>query len=159
MSRQHIMIQAAATALIAVGLGLSAPSPAQAGAGRAEVGSAATEVGSATRVGDGSLVADIEGVTVAGPYLIVSWQGSSAFAVYRTSDHTLVRTVRVGPGQDTDGCQDTDGVDAVVTPLGTAFPHGLFVCQDGVNTPPDAATPRQPQNFKFVQLQKVIGSL
>ena len=34
--------------------------------------------------------------------------------------------------------------------MGPAFPHGVFVAQDGVND-------RGAQNFKFVPLQAILG--
>jgi hypothetical protein len=52
-----------------------------------------------------------------------------------------------------DGCSRTDGIDALATDLGPAFPNGLFVCQDNDNTAPNAGN----QNFKFVPLERVVG--
>lgn len=105
----------------------------------------------------GHLVADVEGLTVvdvpgADGFLLASSQGDFTFNVYRRSPpHEFVRKVSVVAGPGVDGCDRTDGIDAVVANLGPGFPRGLFVCQDNVNTDPDAN-----QNFKYVPVEQVV---
>jgi 3-phytase len=107
--------------------------------------------------GRGHLVADVEGLAVldiAGGdgFLLASSQGDYTFNVYRRSPpHEFVRKVSVTGGSGADGCDRTDGIDAVGVNLGPDFPRGLFVCQDNVNTDPDAN-----QNFKYVPLEQVV---
>ena len=99
----------------------------------------------------GHLVADVEGITAAHGYLIVSSQGSNDFAVYNRTSGTFLGyfTVATKSGDD---CNDTDGIDATAAYLGSKFPHGLFVCQDGDNYGGN-------QNFKFVPINKITAKL
>jgi 3-phytase len=60
----------------------------------------------------------------------------------------------VGHGGDTDGTTDTDGIDATTASLGSSFPSGLFVAQDGTNTTPSGTTANQ--NYKLVPLQHIL---
>ena len=53
-----------------------------------------------------------------------------------------------------DGTTDTDGIDVTSTSLGSAFPHGLFIAQDGKNT-----SPTPPQNFKLVPWEAIAKAL
>ena len=113
-------------------------------------------------VDGGRLVPDVEGMTLTygpgGGLLLVSSQGDSSFAAYRRGGaNAFVGRFRVeggggGPDEGVDGCEDTDGIDAVAAPLGPSFPAGLFVCQDGRNGD-------ERQNFKLVDLGAVVGLL
>jgi 3-phytase len=104
----------------------------------------------------GHLMADVEGMTIVygengTGYLIVSSQGNHSFVVYRREgNHEHVKTFRIAPGDDVDGTEETDGIDAVAANLGPAFPHGVFVAQDGFND-------KGNQNFKLVPLERVLG--
>ncbi|MGH2721332.1 MAG: phytase [Actinomycetota bacterium] len=109
-------------------------------------------------VDGGRLVPDVEGLTLTyGPggegLLLVSSQGDNSFAAYRRGGaNAYVGRFRVDGDGGVDGCEDTDGVDAVATPLAPSFPSGLFVCQDGRNGD-------ERQNFKLVDLGAVVGLL
>jgi 3-phytase len=113
-------------------------------------------------VEQGRLIPDVEGMTLTygpdgGGLLLVSSQGDDSFTAYRRSGpNAFVGRFRVGSGgahaSGVDGCEDTDGIDAVATPLGPAFPAGLFVCQDGDNGD-------DRQNFKLVDLGAVTRLL
>ena len=106
----------------------------------------------------GHLEPQVEGLTIvygagATGFLIASSQGDHTYTVYRReSPHEFLRKVSVVTGPNADGCQRTDGIDAVATSLGPAFPRGLFVCQDNTNTEPS----RGNQNFKYVPLEHVV---
>jgi len=125
--------------------------------------------GGSTRVAvdtvkNGHLTDDAEGVTIlygAGTgndagYLIVSSQGSNDYNVYRRDgDNAFIgkfAIVAATPGID--GTSDTDGIDVTSAPLGSAFPHGVFVAQDGENTAPAA-----DQNFKLVPWERIAKAL
>ena len=82
---------------------------------------------------------DLEGVSIyygedGNGYLIQSSQGNNSYAVF---DHKAPYAYRgsyrvlgdVNSGID--GSSETDGLDVISTPLGEAFPHGLFIAQDG----------------------------
>ncbi|MGH8992917.1 MAG: phytase [Acidimicrobiia bacterium] len=86
-------------------------------------------------------------------FLIASSQGDFTFNVYRRqAPYEFLRKVQVADGPQADGCERTDGIDAVAVDLGPAFPHGLFVCQDNSNTDPAAGN----QNFEYVPLEQVV---
>ncbi|WP_374778061.1 phytase [Streptomyces sp. NBC_01310] len=114
--------------------------------------------------------ADVEGLTIwrdprhpgRGGYLLASSQGDDTFAVFeRGNGNAYVRGFRVatgtGPGAP-DGSEESDGAAVTSAPLGTKFPNGLLVVQDGANTPgttgPDGEA-RTDTNFKFVDLGRL----
>jgi myo-inositol-hexaphosphate 3-phosphohydrolase len=107
----------------------------------------------------GHIAPQVEGLTIVyGPgtsgFLIASSQGDHTYTVYRRAPpHEFLRKVSVAAGPKADGCQRTDGIDAVAAALGPSFPHGLFVCQDNTNTEPAEGN----QNFKYVPLEQVVG--
>jgi 3-phytase len=110
--------------------------------------------------GGGRLAADVEGVTVAGTFLIVSAQrganpGASSFHVYNRTSNAHVKEFRVVDGAGADDCDQTDGVTAYAGNLGPLFPSGLFVCQDGMNDAPGSSG---RQNFKFVPFQRIVSA-
>ena len=102
----------------------------------------------------GHLVADVEGVALAPGagatgYLLASSQGNSSFSIYRRgrrNDH--VASFHVGAGRSVDAVEDTDGIDVTTAPLGSTFPRGVFVAQDGDNRGGN-------QNFKLVPWQAI----
>jgi 3-phytase len=113
----------------------------------------------------GQLANDIEGVTLVDSpngegYVIVSAQNAanpnaSYFSVYRRgAGNAFVTNFRVGDGVTSDDCDRTDGITAVATDLGPAFPNGIFVCQDNNNDAPGSIG---NQNLKFVRLEKVLA--
>jgi 3-phytase len=106
----------------------------------------------------GHIAPQVEGLTIVyGPggtgFLIASSQGDYTFNVYqREAPHSFLRKVQVAGGPAADGCERTDGIDAVAGDFGPAFPRGLFVCQDNANTKPADGN----QNFKYVPLGQVV---
>jgi 3-phytase len=117
-----------------------------------ETGSDHTQV---AKVGDGHLFADVEGLAIAygkdgAGYLIASSQGNHSYVVYRREgNNEFVKKFRVSAGDGVDGCEETDGIDVTTANLGPAFPHGVFVVQDGFND-------KGNQNFKLVPLQTIV---
>jgi 3-phytase len=110
----------------------------------------------------GRLTADVEGIgLVRGAdgqgYLVVSNQGADNYAVYsREGDNEFLGffDVVANDALGIDGVSETDGLDVTGAALGSAFPHGLLVVQDGRNI-----TPAERQNFKFVPWQDVMRAL
>jgi len=104
----------------------------------------------------GSLVADVEGLTIAygsdgKGYLIASSQGNSTFAIYRREgDNTYVKSFRIVAGKGMDNVTDTDGIHVTTANLGPLFPKGVFIAQDG-------ADDKGKQNFKLVPWQLIAG--
>lgn len=102
----------------------------------------------------GHLAADVEGLTVVDDYLLASSQGDNSFVAYERRSGVFVRKLSVVPGDTADGCEETDGIEAMQVSLNDRYPHGLFVCQDGRNGPPGSSG---NQNFKFVRLENVLA--
>ncbi len=105
----------------------------------------------------GHFKADIEGLAILDTgngrgYLLGSSQGNSTFVVYdRGNGNRYLGTFRIVDGR-LDGVSSTDGIDVTSTALGTSFPKGLFVAQDGSNSNPKAR-----QNFKFVRWDAIAS--
>ncbi|MEY7976553.1 phytase [Streptomyces pilosus] len=110
--------------------------------------------------------ADVEGLTLltesdGDGYLIASSQGDNTFAAY---DRELEDAneyeggFRIMAASDTlDGSEECDGAAVLNAPLGSKYPNGLLVVQDGHDTPGDGD--RAATNFKFVDLGKVTDAL
>jgi 3-phytase len=112
-------------------------------------GSDRTQVGA---VGDGHLVMDLEGVSLAkGPgtagYLVLSLQGDSRFVTYDRETNAFLKEFTVGTSGGIDAVSQTDGLDICTSDLGPGFPRGALVVHDGSNT--GGAT----SNLKYIPLQ------
>lgn len=118
-------------------------------------------------VGDGRMRADVEGVTLVPGrtsdqgYVIVSTQGVSAYNVYRRrAPHEFVMTFTIVASGDgaVDAVSNTDGITAVGTALGAAFPGGLFVAHDDANELPGGNGTSAQASFKLVGLERILGA-
>jgi myo-inositol-hexaphosphate 3-phosphohydrolase len=79
---------------------------------------------------------------------------ADSFMVYdRAPGNAYIRSFHVIAGA-ADNCERTDGIDAANGAFGSAFPTGLFVCQDQTNE--NAGAPNGTQNYKLVALQQII---
>ncbi|MGW6413797.1 phytase [Streptomyces sp. NPDC055055] len=111
------------------------------------------------------LTADVEGLTLVTEadgdgYLLASSQGDDTFAAYdreRGDDNEYEGGFRVAPGTTLDGSEECDGAAALNAPLGSRYPRGLLVVQDGHDSPADGDRPST--DFKFVDLGKVLDAL
>jgi 3-phytase/alkaline phosphatase D len=112
------------------------------------------------------LTADVEGLTIyygkdGTGYLLVSSQGDNTFAVYsRDGSNEFLGRFAVGNNGGIDSVQESDGADVINLPLGPNFPFGLFVTQDGNNTPAvlvedDGEVENISTNFKFVPWENI----
>ncbi|EER44340.1 3-phytase [Histoplasma capsulatum H143] len=119
------------------------------------------------RAGDGTLFADVEGLTLvpgktaSQGFLIVSCQGVSAFSVFRRAaphEHVLTFTIGVSSDGRIDAVSNTDGVAAVGTRLSADFPHGLIVVHDDANQLPSRDETSPLTSFKLVSLKDVLGN-
>ena len=105
----------------------------------------------------GHLTADVEGLTIyyepgGVGYLIASSQGVDEYTLYeRSGANAYVGTFAIVDGNGIDGTSATDGIDVTNVALGSAFPAGMFVVQDGVN-------PGANQNYKFVKWDDIAQS-
>jgi 3-phytase len=110
----------------------------------------------------GNLTADVEGVAIyygkdGAGYVVVSNQGDNNYAVYRRDGKNEFLghfSVVADPARGIDGASETDGLDVISTALGPAFPHGLFIAQDGRNI-----APMERQNFKLVPWERVADAM
>ena len=102
------------------------------------------------------LVADVEGLALfpigmRGGWLVASSQGDNAFAVYSLPGMEPAGRFRVTAG--TFGAvEETDGIAVARGSFGKEYPGGLFIAQDGVNSP-------SAQNFKLVSWRDILQSL
>lgn len=114
------------------------------------------------KVDGGHLTADAEGVSLYyGPdgtgFIVLSNQGEDNYAVYRregANEFVGKFHVIANEASGIDGASETDGLDVVSAPLGTGFPMGLLVVQDGRNL-----MPAERQNFKYVSFKDVLEAL
>ena len=114
------------------------------------------------KVGPGGLTDDAEGIGLwAGPggtgYLVLSNQGADNYAVFRregANEFVGFFSIVANDALGSDGASETDGLDVSSAPLGSRFPHGLLVVQDGRNI-----TPGESQNFKYVPWDAVERAL
>ncbi|MFE1251431.1 phytase [Streptomyces sp. NPDC058735] len=116
------------------------------------------------------LAADVEGLTLfqeadGDGYLLASSQGDSTFALYDREvgeDNEYEGGFRVGAASAAlDGSEECDGAAVLNAPLGSRFPNGLLVVQDGSETPevPDGeGGTRTATGFKFVDLGDVVDA-
>ncbi|MFD4909636.1 phytase [Kitasatospora purpeofusca] len=112
------------------------------------------------------LTADVEGLTLVTEldgdgYLLASSQGDNTFVAYdreRDDDNEFEGAFRVTAASTTlDGSEVCDGAAALNAPLGSKYPKGLLVVQDGKETPGDGE--REATGFKFVDLGRVLDAI
>jgi myo-inositol-hexaphosphate 3-phosphohydrolase/phosphodiesterase/alkaline phosphatase D-like protein len=112
---------------------------------------------------------DLEGLTIyygdeGTGYLIASSQGNNSFAVFtREGDNEYLGSFTVGDTGAIDQVNESDGLDVTNVALGSAFPNGLLVVQDGANDPQnpvedDEELENNSTNFKFVDWADVANA-
>lgn len=116
--------------------------------------------------GGTKISADVEGLTLltepdGDGYVLASSQGDNTFAAY---DRELEDAneyeggFRVAAANAAlDGSEECDGAAVLNAPLGSKYPNGLLVVQDGHDAPGDGD--RDATNFKFVDLGQVMNAL
>ncbi|MFF5337771.1 phytase [Streptomyces sp. NPDC013181] len=114
--------------------------------------------------GGTKISADVEGLTLltesdGDGYILASSQGDNTFAAYDREledDNEYEGGFRVAAASDSlDGSEECDGAAVLNAPLGSKYPNGLLVVQDGH----DGDGERDATNFKFVDLGKVMDAL
>lgn len=104
---------------------------------------------------------DIEGLTIyrvseTEGYLLASSQGSFSYAIFDLSDNNNYINSFVIKDGTVDAVEETDGIDVTSIPLGSEFPKGIFVAQDGFNKDNGVDV---NQNFKIVSCEKILDLL
>ncbi|MEU7281613.1 phytase [Streptomyces sp. NPDC045431] len=116
--------------------------------------------------GGSRLSADVEGLTLlteadGDGYLLASSQGDDTFALYdrEVADaNEYEGGFRVTAASSVlDGSEECDGAAVLNAPLGTRYPRGLLVVQDGHDTPGDGD--RAATGFTFVDLGDVLDAV
>ncbi|MEU0270278.1 phytase, partial [Streptomyces sp. NPDC006307] len=122
--------------------------------------------GSDPGFGGSRLSADVEGLTLltepdGDGYLLASSQGDDTFALYdrEVADaNEYEGGFRVTAASAAlDGSEECDGAAVLNAPLGTRYPRGLLVVQDGHDTPADGD--RAATGFTFVDLGDVLDAV
>ncbi|MFJ9924338.1 phytase [Streptomyces rubiginosohelvolus] len=116
--------------------------------------------------GGRKISADVEGLTLLAEsdgdgYILASSQGDNTFAAYDreledANEYEGGFRVTVANGT-LDGSEECDGAAVLNAPLGSKYPNGLLVVQDGHDSP--GGGDRGATNFKFVDLAKVMDAL
>jgi 3-phytase len=111
---------------------------------------------------------DLEGLTIyyksdGTGYLFASSQGSrktsasDSYTIYqREGNNQYLGIFQIEDGNSIDGTSSTDGIDVTNLPLGSAFPYGAFVAQDGTNL---NSNTRANQNYKIVRFDTIASKL
>lgn len=119
----------------------------------------------------GFLVPDLVGLAIryaddGSRQLFVSSQGDATYSVLDLDTGALIGRLAIGDGGTIDGAEESDGVAIYSGPLGSAFPNGLLVMQDGSNEPQtvfpdpdDGEVQNFDQNFKLVPLERALDAL
>jgi 3-phytase len=120
-------------------------------------------------LGGNYLTDDVEGLTIyygknGTGYLLASSQGDNTFVTYtREGNNEYVGNFAVGNSGSIDSVQESDGADVINVPLGSNFPSGLFVTQDGSNEPAKIVSDEGEEenissNFKLVPWENIANS-
>lgn len=111
-------------------------------------------------VGNGQLVADIEGMDIyekgTTRWLVVSSQGDYSYAVYDLNNNdAYLGSFRVVDNLElgVDGSEETDGLTLSSAYLGEKYSQGMLVVQDGFNR-----LPNDNQNFKMIPWESILGA-
>jgi len=103
---------------------------------------------------------DIEGLAIhqgsKGNYLLASSQGNNRYAIFDLEDNAKYVKAFAVVDSIVDGCEETDGIDAISLKVGAKYPEGFMLIQDGFNYDKGEA---KAQNFKLVNWQKVAEIL
>lgn len=110
---------------------------------------------------DDNLVADVEGMSIyhgtETSYLVVSSQGDDSYVLYSSEapyEYVGRFNIAMNAAAGIDGASETDGLDVTSAALGSAYPDGLLVVQDGRNV-----MPAENQNYKLVSWSDISREL
>ncbi|MFC0875097.1 phytase [Saccharicrinis sp. FJH2] len=102
---------------------------------------------------------DIEGLAIYDSgngkgLLLASSQGNYSYAVFERQDsNKYLGSFRIVDGE-VDGVEETDGIDISAVPMGTKYPKGILVVQDGYNYD---GRKKMSQNYKYISMDSVLN--
>lgn len=104
---------------------------------------------------------DVEGLAIFSGesgqgFLVASSQGNFSYAIFDRMENHYIGSFIIAASNGIDGVEETDGLDILSKPLGTKFPDGILVVQDGFNF---SDSVQIGQNFKYVQMTDVLRLL
>ncbi|MFB2838433.1 phytase [Floridanema evergladense] len=116
-----------------------------------------------------TLEADVEGLTIyygknGTGYLLASSQGNNTFAIYdRQGNNSYLGSFAIAKSGNIDSVQESDGADVVSVPVGSQYPYGLLVVQDGFDDPlllveDEGELENVTSNFKFIPWENVANA-
>ncbi|MBD2771753.1 phytase [Iningainema tapete] len=127
-------------------------------------GTTGTLIDKVKDLGGTYLEEDVEGLTIyygkdGTGYLLTSSQGNNTFVAYtREGNNDFIGRFAVGNNGPIDSVQESDGADVINVPLGSNFPFGLFVTQDGDNLPARIVDGENVNtNFKLVPWENIAN--
>jgi 3-phytase len=107
-----------------------------------------------------NIVYDLEGLAIYygkepyQGYLLASVQGNNSYALFeRKEENRYLGSFYIGT-DITDGTEDTDGLEVTSSALGSMYPNGILVVQDGYNYEGDSLA---TQNFKIIPWERIAG--
>ncbi len=105
------------------------------------------------------IVYDLEGLAIyygedQQGYLIASVQGNYSYALFERGGNNRYLGSFTIADKNTDGAEETDGLEVTAEPLGRLYPNGILVVQDGFNYEADSLV---NQNFKFVAWEDIAN--
>jgi myo-inositol-hexaphosphate 3-phosphohydrolase/phosphodiesterase/alkaline phosphatase D-like protein len=116
------------------------------------------------------LESDVEGLTIyygadGTGYLFASSQGNNTYAIYtREGSNTYLGSFAIGD-TNPDAVDESDGADVINVPLGSQFPFGLLVTQDGsdepqqvTQDPEDGEIQNFAANFKYTAFENIANT-
>ncbi|MBW4633849.1 MAG: phytase [Iphinoe sp. HA4291-MV1] len=125
-------------------------------------GTSATLIDKVKDLGGSYVEDDVEGLSIyygkdGTGYLLASSQGDSTFAAYTREGHNdFLGHFAVGNNGAIDSVQESDGADVTNVPLGSNFPNGVFITQDGSNLPANIVDGENVNtNFKLVPWENI----
>jgi myo-inositol-hexaphosphate 3-phosphohydrolase len=115
----------------------------------------------------GHLLANANGLAIvptgdSAGYLLASTKDSGtkaadAFNVYdRATGNAYIRSFKVTPGANADGCDLSEAIDAAVGNFGPNFAAGMFVCQDKQNRTGVTGAGFDVHNYKMVAVDQIV---
>lgn len=106
----------------------------------------------------GHTVPDVEGLAIyhqsdSTGYLVANNQGNHTYTVYtREGENNYLTTFRISGNDSVDAVSSDDSIEITNLNLGSLFPKGLVIVEDGENTPPGNSG---HDNYKLISWEQI----